>query len=296
MRFMMANDENSQNLTEQKKTLDSVTAVLTENGNAQSKGLALFEKSFELALKIPGVKIKRTHFLEHQLRPYLADEKIVTISKSKTFNLVEEKILDCVADATIKNHVRAVTALSAASGAPANPVASVGLAAADLAQYFAQVLMLAQKIAYIYGFPDLLDENDNFTEVSRSMLFVLLAVAFGCKIGDQKLRLVLQALAKGVEKKLPQKALMSTWWYPILKKIAPWFAKKMTKEKLGKIAGKVIPFLGVPISGSITYFSFKKAAKHLKNECKLQMVFFKQVDKQEQNPSKDESLVEEGLL
>lgn len=292
----MANDENSQNLTEQKKTLDSATAVLTENGNAQSKGLALFGKSFELALKIPGVKIKRTHFLEHQLRPYLTDEKIVTISKSKTFNLVEDKILDCVADATIKNHVRAVTALSAASGAPANPVTSVGLAAADFVQYFAQVLMLAQKIAYIYGFPDLLDKNEKFTEVSRSILFGLLAVAFGCEIADQRLRLALQALAKGVEKKLPQKALMSTWWYPILKKIAPWFATKMTKEKLGKIAGKVIPFLGVPISGGITYFSFKKAAKHLKNECKLQMVFFKQVDKQEQNPSKDESLVEEGLL
>lgn len=256
------------------ESVESMVKAVAEK-DASSKGLALFEKSFELALKIPGVKVNRTAFLKHQLRPYISDDRLALVSEKKTYDITEDKILDLVADATIKNHVRTVTLLSAASGVPANPLIAVGLASVDVAQYFAQVLMLSQKIAYIYGFPDLMDENENFTEVSKSMLFVLLAVAFGCKIGDQKIRLVLAALAKGVEKRLPKKALTYTWWYPIIKRIAPWFMKKMTKEKMGAIAGKVIPLAGIPLSGGFTYLSFRKAAKHLKVECKKQMEYFK---------------------
>lgn len=259
-----------------KKAQTVAETVVEQATNNSSKGLALFEKSFELALKIPGVKINRCSFLKHQLHPYVSIEKLSSIAEVNTFDLVDDKILDIVANATIKNHIRAVTVISAGTGAPANPIAAVGLAAVDMTQYFAQVLMLAQKIAYIYGFPDLMDEKENFTEVSKSMLFVLLAVAFGCKIGDQKIRMVLAALAKGVEKKLPQKALTKTWWYPIIKKIAPWFAERMSKQKLGAILGKAIPFIGVPLSGGITYLSFRKAAKDLKKECKLQMSFFKE--------------------
>ena len=270
------------------ETVESVAEAIIVK-ETPSKGLALFEKSFELALKVPGVKVNRTAFLKHQLRPYISDVKLDQISQKRTYDIAEDKILDIVANATIKNHVRTVTLLSAASGFPANPLIAVGLASADVAQYFAQVLMLSQKIAYIYGFPDLMDENENFTEVSKSMLFVLLAVAFGCKVGDQKIRLVLAALAKGVEKRLPKQALMHTWWYPIVKKIAPWFAKRMTKEKLGAIVGKAIPLIGMPLSGGFTYFSFRKAAKHLKVECQKQMDFFKSHNAQENNSSEIEN-------
>lgn len=83
------------------------------------------------------------------------------IRELKPYDLVNEKILDTIADAAIKNHTLAVTALSAASGAPSNPYLALGLAATDMSQYFAQVLMLSQKIAYIYGFPDLMDESEN---------------------------------------------------------------------------------------------------------------------------------------
>ena len=274
-------------IEEKTEDLPQVTEKAVD-GNAEdsSKGLALFEKSFDLALKIPGVKVDRCVFLKHELKPYVSSEKLNSIAKLKTFDLVDEKILDVIADAIIKNHIRAATLLSACSGAPANPLASVGLAAADITQYFAQVLMLAQKTAYIYGFPDLMDENKNFTEIGKEMLFILLAVSFGCKFGDQKIRLALAALAKGVEKKLPQQALTKTWWYPIIKKIAPWFGEKMTKQKMGALAGKVIPLVGIPLSGTITYFSFRSAAKNLKEKCKEQMALFK-------NPSSLEKQIEE---
>ncbi|SHK77475.1 hypothetical protein [Fibrobacter sp. UWB12] len=268
--------------------VESRAKAVVEKEEDVSKGLVLFEKAFEIALKIPGVKVNRTAFLKQQLCLYIADAKLNLISEKKPYDIADDKILDVVAEATIKNHVRAVTLISAASGLPANPMAAVGLAAADMAQYFAQVLMLAQKIAYIYGFPDLMDEKENFSEVSKSMLFVLLAVAFGCKVGDQKIRLVLAALAKGVEKKLPQQALTKTWWYPIIKALAPWFGKKMTKDRMGVLLGKAIPFIGMPLSGGFTFFSFRKAAKHLKNECKKQMELFKK----HYDPDKDFSEME----
>lgn len=71
-------------------------------------------------------------------------------------------------------------------------------------------------------------------------------------------------------------ALTKTWWYPVIKKMAPWFAEKMTKGKLASIACHAIPFLGIPISGGFTFLSFRKAAKHLKTECKAQMRLIKE--------------------
>lgn len=170
------------------------------------KGLALFERTFSLALHTPGVKVNRQKFLTHQLKSFVSEDQLGLISTARPYELVNRIVLDKIADATIKNHTMAVVALSAASGAPANPAVAVGLASADIVQYFAQVLILCQKVAYTYGFPDLLDEDENFTEVSKQMLLVLFAVAMGCKLGSQKIGLMLRALAKGVEKKLPQQA------------------------------------------------------------------------------------------
>lgn len=59
---------------------------------------------------------------------------------------------------------------------------------------------------------------------------------------------------------------MKTSWYPIVKKIAAWLGVKITKDSIGKAAGKIIPLLGAAVSGTLTYATFRPMAKKLKNE------------------------------
>lgn len=52
----------------------------------------------------------------------------------------------------------------------------------------------------------------------------------------------------------------------MVKKIASWLGIKLTKDGVGKAAGKIVPILGGIVSGGLTYVTFKPMAKRLKNE------------------------------
>ena len=149
----------------------------------------------------------------------------------------------------------------------------IGTLPADTAQYYYHVLKLAQKLAYIYGYPSLLDENGNLTDNAINVLTVFVGVMFGVSLANQTLSKMSQAFAEQVVKRLPRMALTKTVWYPIIKQIAKWLGIKVTKDSLAKGAAKVVPFLGAGLSGGITYLTFKPQAKrlmkHLREDSKI---------------------------
>jgi len=59
-------------------------------------------------------------------------------------------------------------------------------------------------------------------------------------------------------------ALTQYAMYNIAKQVGKWIGLKLTKDGVGKSMGKVIPFIGAPISAATTYFTFKPMAKKLK--------------------------------
>ena len=129
-------------------------------------GLISWDNLMENSLKIPGIKVNRDEYLKDVFSSY---GDISTLSDKRPTDVFDEMIIEKVANATINKHLLGVTSASAAAGIPGG-FAMLGTIPADLAQYYYHVVVISQKLGYIYGWPDLLDEKQQFSEASRNVL------------------------------------------------------------------------------------------------------------------------------
>lgn len=128
---------------------------------------------------------------------------------------------------------------------------------ADIVQFYAVALRLAQELAYLYGEEDLWSENTLDTEKVRNQLIVYCGVMLGATGAAQAARVLSSALAKQALLKLPKQALTKTFYYPIIKSIVKFFGGKMTKDIFAKGVSKAIPVVGGVISGAITLITMR---------------------------------------
>ena len=144
----------------------------------------------------------------------------------------------------------------------------IGTVPADLAQYMGHLLRIAQKLAYIYSWPDLFaDADDDIDEATESMLILFVGVMFGVQIAQGGVAKVANMIAANVAKKLPQQALTQGLIYPIVKKVAGYLGVNMTKKLFASGVAKAIPIVGAVLSGGLTLGTFlpmsKRLQKHL---------------------------------
>lgn len=229
----------------------------------------LWNKVMSLAMAIPGVKVDRDSFLISELRQYCSKDELEKAIVNPVDVLSEDRI-DSLSNACINNHLVKVTSLSVVSGIPGG-LAMAATISADMVQYYWHTFVLAQKLAYLYGIPDLRDENGNLTETSQDMLTLFVGVMLGAAAANNAIKNVSKAFAVQVVKRLPQKALTKTIYYPIIKQVAKWIGIKLTKDTFAKGLGKTIPILGGLISGGLTAATFRPSAKRLQRKLKEQM-------------------------
>lgn len=235
-----------------------------------SNEVTIWNKVMGAALSMPGVKIDRDDFLKKELMNYCSPEQLNLAISSRPINGVSKEIIDRIANSCINSHTTKVTTISAVAGIPGG-FAMAGTIPADMAQYYWHVFVLAQKLAYLYGFPDLRDENGNLTDTASDMLTLFVGVMMGASAANQAIKGLAKEFAKQVVKKLPQKALTKTMYYPIIKQIAKWIGVKLTKDTFAKGLGKVIPILGGVISGGLTLAAFRPSAKRLQHKLQEEM-------------------------
>lgn len=232
-------------------------------------GVSTWNKVMGVALAMPGVKVDRDEFLRRELKSYCSPKQLDQAVFGRPTTVVSKDIIDRIANACINNHTTKVTTTSAVAGMPGG-FAMAATIPADMAQYYWHVFVLSQKLAYLYGFPDLRDEKGNLTDTASDMLTLFVGVMMGASAANQAIKGIAKELAKQVVKRLPQKALTKTIYYPIIKQIAKWIGVKLTKETFAKGVGKAIPILGGIISGGLTLATFRPSAKRLQH--KLQEV------------------------
>lgn len=241
--------------------------------------LLSWDKVMETSLNLPGVKINRNDYLKDVFKSYGDESQLVNKRPIDVFN---EDIVDKVARASINGHLMAVTGTSAAAGIPGG-FAMLGTIPADMAQYYYHVLVIAQKLGYIYGWPNLLDEKQQFSEASRNVITLFVGVMMGAQAANKAVSEVAVELSKQVAKRLPQQALTKTAYYPIIKQIGKWIGMKVTKESFAKGASKTIPILGGVLSGGLTFFTFKPMAGKLQKKLKEDSSNYKFFDEQKFN-------------
>lgn len=222
------------------------------------------------ALAIPGVTVDRDSYLRGVLRGTVSEERLELIIKETPVAYAPAELIDKIASGAITYHTATVTTLSTVTGLPGGP-AIVASIPADLAQYYFHVFVLAQKMAYLYGFPDLRDEEGHLSDDAADILTLFVGIMMGAKLARDAVRDISRDLAVQVAKKMPQKTLTRTVYYPIVKQVAKRIGVDLSKSSFTKTFGRFIPLLGGVVSGSITYATFHPGARRLQRALRIQM-------------------------
>ena len=225
----------------------------------------LWKKTLNASLQLPFVKVECIVFLRKELLPYCTEEQIQIAIDDSPLKVLDKRTVNKIANGCISYHTTIVCATSALSGLPGGWFMAAAIPA-DIAQFYGHILALTQKLLYLYGWPDLQDENNGLTDETLSVLTLFVGVMMGSREAVQGVNLLTKAFAEQVVKRLPKMALTKYAFYNISKQVAKWIGIRLTRETFAKGAGKVIPLIGAPVSAAITYWTFKPMADKLKKQ------------------------------
>jgi len=217
------------------------------------------------AARLPGVRINRDAYLRSALSRYCTEDDIRrAIDDTPAVATISPEILDRAANESIRYETAKVSALSAAAGIP-GLLFLPATVPADMAQYFGHLLRIAQKLAYLYSWPDLLsDDGDELDDATKGVLTLFVGVMFGTQSANAAVGKVAGEISKTVARKLPQKALTHGVVYPVVKKVAGYLGVQMTKQTFAKTVAKAIPLVGAVVSGGLTLATYLPMANRLK--------------------------------
>lgn len=233
------------------------TAATTENS------LSL-EGVIETAIQIPGVKVSRDAFLAEMFKAKPSEVRNHILEVGPVAAGCAQAELKKMAYALVDKRTILSSGASFMAGLPGG-LAMAATIPADTLQFFGVALRLAQEIAYLYGGEDLWADGAIDNEKVQNQLILYCGVMFGASGASATVKVLSSAMAKQVLKKLPQKALTKTFYYPIIKAIAKAVGAKMTKDIFAKGVSKAIPVVGGVVSGSITFISMRPMGRRLVN-------------------------------
>ena len=242
--------------------------------NNESLALRVVNES----LKLPVVKVNRSEFLVKVFGDKVEDINQLIEEGPQAFLSIED--LDRAANNRIYSIVAQSSTLSFATGLPGG-LAMAATIPADITQFYGYSLKLAQEISYIYGYEDIWNQQGELTEEAKETLILYLGIMLGVSTASSAVRVLSGKLSVQALKKIPQKALTKTIYYPVIKKVLAVFGTKLTKATFAKGVSKVVPVVGGVVSGGLNYFSMKPMATKLKNE------FRKGINYSEENLKQD---------
>jgi hypothetical protein len=145
---------------------------------------------------------------------------------------------------------------------------------ADLTQYFYHVFVLSQKLAYLYGYPDLCDEDGELSDMACDLLTIFIGVMMGAPVAEKGLGELSKAVAESAVTRLPRVALTKTALVPIAAQVAKLIGTRYSKEGLAKGIGRFIPLAGGLFSGGLTLLTFRSGANRLRRQLRAQRHLF----------------------
>lgn len=239
-----------------------VNRIMDVNGDGQIG----IEDVIIMGLQVPGICVDREQFLRNEFRKDFPEEVIDDIVAFCPAHAgITPEQIEKYADEVIKFERTCVTGISAALSTPGGFAMAASIPA-DIAQYYGYMLRAAQKLLYLYGFPeiDLTEKGAKFDTETLNILILCLGVMYGVAGASNALKVVAKALGTGVQKQLMKKALTKGTVYPVVKNVAKWFGVRMTKEVFTGFFKHAVPVIGGVIGGGLTYMAFGPCCEKLK--------------------------------
>jgi hypothetical protein len=227
------------------------------------KDVNLWSSLLEKVLKLPGAKVERWAFLEREFSRYCNVETMKRIKEFGTGKAgIEESIMNKVTTKVISGQSVSVTTLSFVSGLPGG-LAMLGTIPVDLIQYYYNMVVTAQKLAYVYGWPDLEGEE---ADGLPSMLTVFIGIMTGTITADREMASLSKELEGDVFKKLSYVALAKVGILILAKHAAGILETRLFLQGYTGLAAKAVPLVSGFVSSGITLVTFLPMANTLKNE------------------------------
>jgi uncharacterized membrane protein YebE (DUF533 family) len=243
---------------------------MADNNNQQQ---LTWNRVLSAVLELPGVKVDREAFLRKELKPYCSLSKLDMLESVRPYTIVNDRVIDHVARGCIRRHTALATTASTIAGLPGG-LAMAATIPGDIIQYYYHVVVLSQKLAYLYGFPDFCDEDDNLSETAADLLTIFMGSMMGVRVADQGISEIARGMAQQAVGRLPRIAITKAVVYPIASRIAKIAGTKLTKEGFAKGLGKFVPIAGGLFSGGLTFLTFRPGARRLQKRLKAQKNHF----------------------
>ena len=236
--------------------------IAQQDSEAEKYAIEFLKK----VVRIRGVRITRDEFLRQELRKlHMSDEAIASaLDSNPVLAGVCLTDLDKLADGVISFETNKSAAMSFAAGIPGG-FAMLGTIPADLTQYYVHAVRIMQKLAYLYGWRELLSDMDEVDDETIGVLAMFFGVMLGVGGAAQSLTVFARSVAMpAFQKQLTKQALTKTSWYPVVKQCLRFIGINLTKKSFAQGVSKVIPVIGGVVSGGMTFVSLQSQSTRLK--------------------------------
>lgn len=216
------------------------------------------------AAALPGIRVDRVKFLHNLLKKNYPDETWTAIRSTPAEAGLSPETLDKLADQVIRSETVSLCGISAASGIPKGWLILVSLPA-DIAQYYAHMLRLVQKLDYIYGRKELVFENGKATEETRQRLLLLTGVMYGQTDAKETISTISNAVSAKVQSKANGKVKGRILSAKPFQNVTRFVNEKVPFGKvITSTEATILPFGKMLASGVVSYTAFRNMAKRLK--------------------------------
>ena len=242
---------------------DPIGAGAGQQSEAERRALEFLSK----VVRVRGVRINREDFLRQELsKLHMSDDAIASaIDSNPLLAGVALTEIDRIADEAISYETNKSAAISFVAGIPGG-FAMLGTIPADLMQYYVHALRIMQKLAYLYGWRELLPDGRETDDDTLGVLAVFFGVMLGVGGAAQSLTAFARVAAKtAYQNHATKRALMSITWYPVVKYSLRLIGINITKNSVAKGISKVVPVIGGFVSSGLTFMALQSQSILLKD-------------------------------
>ena len=238
-------------------------------GDASGQQSAPEQRALEFLAKVvrvPGVRVNRDEFLRQELRKLRMDDDAIAraIDSNPLLAGVALTEIDRLAEEALSYETNKSAAISFVAGIPGG-FAMLGTIPADLMQYYAHALRIMQKLAYLYGWSELLPDGRETDDDTLGVLAVFFGVMLGVGGAAQSLTAFARVAAKtAYQNHATKRALMSITWYPVVKHSLRLIGINITKSTAAKGFSKIVPVIGGFVSSGLTFMALQSQSALLK--------------------------------
>lgn len=257
-----AHGENVGNGRDLQRQTSGGELTAAQRSEAEQQAVEFLKK----VVHVPGVRISRDDFLRQELRERGVPEEVIrrAIDTNPAFAGVPLAELDRLAEQVISYETNKSAAISFAAGIPGG-FAMLGTIPADLTQYYVHAFRIVQKLAYLYGWRELLSVKE---EVDDETIGII-AIFFGVMLDVEEASMSLSSFASStvmdtVKKQVTKQFLMKTSWYRAVKKTLQVIGVNLTKKAFTQGFSKVLPVIGGVVSSGLTFMSLQSQSSRLK--------------------------------